>query len=110
MIDLELDELRREFLAEARQKVHEIQSKLEAGRDGDSVERMSYLAHQLKGAGGSYGFQRISTEAAALEEALERMHGSPQAVDAEVQQHALNLRSEVELRYRELSVNRPPSP
>ena len=32
---------------------------------------MTYLAHQLKGSGGSYGFQRISTDAAELEKAVE---------------------------------------
>jgi HPt (histidine-containing phosphotransfer) domain-containing protein len=40
---------------------------------------MVYLAHQLKGAGGSYGFEVISTEAAAIESALERAGGGPSA-------------------------------
>ena len=103
MIDLELDELKREFLDEARQKVREIESKLDGERDDDSLDRVAYLAHQLKGAGGSYGFQRISTEAAALEKALERLHSEPKSrFDAEVQQHALNLRSEVEKQAGEL--------
>ena len=34
MVDLELDELKREFLAEADEKVREIQEKLEAGHAG----------------------------------------------------------------------------
>ncbi|HKO00240.1 MAG TPA: Hpt domain-containing protein, partial [Thermoanaerobaculia bacterium] len=63
-MDFELDELKREFLAEAEEKVREIERAFAATRDRDSIERMSYLAHQLKGSGGSYGFQKISTHAA----------------------------------------------
>jgi HPt (histidine-containing phosphotransfer) domain-containing protein len=71
-MDFEFDELKREFLLEASSKVDEIASLLENGGMGDSErERAFYLAHQLKGAGGSYGFSVISTEAAALEKDLE---------------------------------------
>jgi HPt (histidine-containing phosphotransfer) domain-containing protein len=101
MVDLELDELKREFLAEADEKVREIESKL-ADRSPESVERLSYLAHQLKGSGGSYGFQRISTDAAELESAIvRRAHG--EAMDEKIRQHAANLRSEIDRRSRELS-------
>lgn len=100
-IDLELDELKREFLAEANEKVREIESKL-GDRSLESLERVSYLAHQLKGSGGSYGFQRISTDAAELERAIERQaHG--EAVDEKIREHAANLRSEIDRRSRELS-------
>jgi HPt (histidine-containing phosphotransfer) domain-containing protein len=34
------------------------------------MERLAYLAHQLKGSGGSYGYQRISDDAANLEKAI----------------------------------------
>jgi len=106
MVDLELDELKREFLAEAEEKVREIESTL-ADRSPEALERLSYLAHQLKGSGGSYGFQRISTDAAELESAIERLaHG--EAMDETLRQHATNLRSEIDRRSRELSV--PPQP
>src|SRR5947208_456572 len=62
MVDLELDELKREFLAEADEKVREIESKL-ADRPPESVQRLSDLAHQLKGPGGSHGFPRNPTVA-----------------------------------------------
>lgn len=76
-MDPEFDELKREFLAEAQTKIDEIASLL-SGADGPtSRERMLYLAHQLKGAGGSYGFARISTEAAAIETVLERIANDP---------------------------------
>jgi len=101
MIDLELDELKREFLTEAEEKVREIESKL-ADHSPESLERVSYLAHQLKGSGGSYGFQRISTDAAELESAIERQAGG-EAMDEAIRQHAVNLRSEIDRRSRELS-------
>jgi HPt (histidine-containing phosphotransfer) domain-containing protein len=101
MVDLELDELKREFLAEADEKIREIESKL-SDRSPETLERVSYLAHQLKGSGGSYGFQRISTDAAELESAIERLaHG--EAMDETIRQHAANLRSEIDRRSRELS-------
>ena len=104
-VDEELDELKREFLAEAEDKVREIQVQVESRRSRESLDRLSYLAHQLKGAGGSYGFQLISTEAAALEKAAERLAGgeSPNGLEESLQQHAVNLRVEIERRSRELS-------
>ena len=66
MADPELDELKREFLAEAQEKVDEIQSMLGRDRTPQLLDRLVYLAHQLKGSGGSYGFQAISTDAAEL--------------------------------------------
>lgn len=101
MVDLELDELKREFLAEADEKVREIESRL-ADRSAESLERVSYLAHQLKGSGGSYGFQSISTDAAGLETAIERL-AAGEAVDEKIRQHAANLRSEIDRRSRELA-------
>ena len=103
-IDLELDELKREFLAEAEEKVQEIQSRLD-DRSPESLERLTYLAHQLKGSGGSYGFQRISTDAADLEKAVERLGAGDGASEAKMQQCVINLRSEIARHLKELEVS-----
>lgn len=85
-MDLELDELRKEFLVEAQEKAREIATLVKDGgleRD-ESRQRMLYLAHQLKGAGGSYGYGRISTQAAELEDSIEKAKetdGLPDRVD-----------------------------
>ena len=104
MVDQELDELRREFLAEAAAKVREIQANVDADRSRDSIERLTYLAHQLKGSGGSYGFERISAEAAELEKAAERLANgeSGNGLDEKIEEHAVNLRAEIEKRSKEL--------
>jgi len=98
MVDTELDDLKRVFLDEAREKVSEMQSALEDASD-KSIERLTYLAHQLKGAGGSYGYQRISSDAAALEDALERDGAD---LDTRVLQYVVSLRHEIERCAREL--------
>jgi HPt (histidine-containing phosphotransfer) domain-containing protein len=98
--DPELDELKREFLAEARDKAAEIESALGAPDDRQSVERVGYLAHQLKGAGGSYGYESISDEAAAIEKMAEQLGAD--GVEAEVRQHVARLRAEIEQRAKEL--------
>jgi len=100
MVDFELEELKREFLAEAAEKVREIEAKL-GDRSPESRERLSYLAHQLKGSGGSYGFQRISTEAAELEKAVDGTDG-----DEALRAHVVSLRAEIDQRSRELSLPR----
>jgi len=102
--DLELDELKREFLAEANEKVREIQQKLDGEQSADALERVSYLAHQLKGSGGSYGFQRISIDAAGLEKAVElrARDGVQPGIDDTIQQHVFNLCAEVDRRMKEL--------
>jgi HPt (histidine-containing phosphotransfer) domain-containing protein len=104
MIDPELDELKREFLTEAEDKVREMQTSVDSGRSRESLDRLTYLAHQLKGAGGSYGFGRISTEAAELEKAAERLAGGerPDGLEEKLQQHVVNLRGEIQRRSREL--------
>ena len=107
MVDLELDELRREFLDEARDKVLEMQSVIEAGHSAESLDRLAYLAHQLKGSGGSYGYQRISTDAAEIEKAAETLAAADGNADAsaeaQVQQHVLNLRAEIDRCAKELA-------
>lgn len=105
MVDTELEELKKEFLAEARDKVIEIESQLETERSPQTLERMTYLAHQLKGSGGSYGFERISTDAAELEKAVERIVKGDHAerLEEKIQQHVVNLRAEIDKRSREMN-------
>lgn len=105
MVDPELEELKKEFLAEARDKVLEIETQLESDRSPQTLERMTYLAHQLKGSGGSYGFERISTDAAELEKAVERIVKGDHAerLEEKIQQHVVNLRAEIDKRVREMN-------
>ena len=105
-MDFEFDELKREFLTEAEEKVVEMQAKLDE-RSPQSLERLTYLAHQLKGSGGSYGFQRISADAADLEKAVELLvnGGQDDRLEEQIQQHVVNLRAEIEHRSRELAVS-----
>jgi HPt (histidine-containing phosphotransfer) domain-containing protein len=81
MVDHELDELKREFLDEARTKVEEMQTALDGTDGAETLERLAYLAHQLKGSGGSYGYADISSNAAELEKAVETLDGGPSALD-----------------------------
>lgn len=105
-MDFEFDELKREFLSEADEKIREIRSNLDGGFPPapERVERMIYLAHQLKGAGGSYGFATISTESAELERELEQVRtgsatGSLDTLTSRVQRIA----SVIEERAKELA-------
>ncbi len=93
MVDHELNELRREFLDEARGKVDEMQAALHG--DGEGLERLAYLAHQLKGSGGSYGYQAISENAAELEKAIENGGG-------DLVRYVDSLRSEIDRAAAEL--------
>lgn len=83
-MDIELRELQKEFLDEAEAKIVEIRSRLDGSGSTppeDSLKRMADLAHQLKGAGGSYGYAEISSHAAKLEDALEALdEGGGQAL------------------------------
>jgi len=97
IVDRELLELKREFLGEAEQKASEIQRMLEGEPDSASIERLGYLAHQLKGAGGSYGYQDISDEAAAIEKAVEAQNEDPK-----LQQHSVSLREAIARAQRDL--------
>ena len=105
MVDYELNELKREFLDEAREKVDEMQSTVDGGnRDGAALDRLAYLAHQLKGSGGSYGYQRISLDAAELEKVVESLtDGNGNGSDAaKIQQYVVNLRTEIDRALTEL--------
>ncbi len=105
MVDPELDDLKREFLAEAEEKAREMQAALEAERTRDSLERLAYLAHQLKGSGGSYGYAKISADAAEIERAVESLvdFESDAGVEERIQQHVISLRSEIDRRLKELA-------
>lgn len=95
MVDYELNELKREFLDEAREKVDEMQSALDRVREREALERLAYLAHQLKGSGGSYGYQRISTDAAELEKAVESITDGG-SESAALEQFVVSLRAEID--------------
>ena len=106
-MDRELDQLKREFLSEAEEKVREMESALDQrDRDSASLSRLGYLAHQLKGSGGSYGYERISADAAEIEKTVESAdEGSlDSGAEAKVKQHVARLRSEIDARSRELAV------
>ncbi len=100
MVDFELDELKREFLDEALEKVVEMQSTIDGGDRGSEVlERLAYLAHQLKGSGGSYGYQQISDDATELEKAVESLagpHDDASSLDQKIRLHVANLRTEIQ--------------
>jgi HPt (histidine-containing phosphotransfer) domain-containing protein len=98
VVDYELNELKREFLDEAREKVDEMQTALGSVEERSSLDRLAYLAHQLKGSGGSYGYQRISLDAAELEKVVESLtDGNGNGSDAEkIQQYVVNLRTEID--------------
>jgi len=90
MVDPELEELRREFLAEANDKVREMEQSA-ARLSPESLANLTHLAHQLKGSGGSYGFQVISDEATEVEAAIED-GGSAETIV----QHVMKLRNEID--------------
>jgi HPt (histidine-containing phosphotransfer) domain-containing protein len=104
-VDYELDELKREFLAEAEEKAREIEAALDGERNSQALDRLAYLAHQLKGAGGSYGYQRISSESAEIEKAAERIvkGEADDGVQARLLQHVMNLRAEIARCAKELA-------
>lgn len=97
MVDPELDALKLEFLTEAQEKVRDMEAAL--GQGDGALDRVAYIAHQLKGSGGSYGYQRISSEAAAIEKAVE----SDADANEEIRKHVQELHDEIDRRTRELS-------
>lgn len=105
MVDQELDELKREFLAEAEEKVREMQSMIDGPATSESLSRVSYLAHQLKGSGGSYGYQRISADAAEIEKAIENAPDGDSSLAGTIRKHVTALRDEIERGAKELSAH-----
>ena len=63
--DPDFRELLEMFVATVPEKQSALREHFSAGR----IEQLRILAHQMKGAGGGYGFGGLSTRAAALEEA-----------------------------------------
>lgn len=105
-MDPEFDELKREFLAEAETKINEIRALLQSNfpLSKETVERVIYLSHQLKGAGGSYGFQSISTEAAALETGLEQaIENAPDDLQKSIRLHVENISTTIQTKSQELN-------
>ncbi len=72
--DPDMLEIVREFAAELPRRVEEIEACLEAGR----MAELQTLAHQLKGAGGGYGFGQVTEAAAGLEQVVKE--GAEQSV------------------------------
>ena len=66
--DPDMLEIVREFAEEAPARAAELETQLE---DGD-LDRLRTLAHQLKGAGGGYGFPQVTELAAELEQSLKQ--------------------------------------
>ena len=64
--DPDMMEIVREFAAEAPERADQLQAMQQA----QELLPLKTLAHQLKGAGGGYGFDSISEVAGRLEEAL----------------------------------------
>ena len=105
VVDYELNELKREFLDEAREKVAEMESAAERIREQVSLDRLAYLAHQLKGSGGSYGYQQISTDATGLEKLVESLAaGTDDTTEApeQILQYVVALRDEIDRALAEL--------
>ena len=75
--DLDMLEIVREFAAELPDRIAELESKLETGR----LRELQTMAHQLKGAGGGYGFGPVTDAAALLEEALKDEGGAERVQD-----------------------------
>jgi HPt (histidine-containing phosphotransfer) domain-containing protein len=105
MVDRELEELKREFLAEAQAKVLEIAAAVDNGRDSESLDRLAYLAHQLKGSGGSYGYANISDDAAEIEKAVEQLahEGDHDGAEKVLRARSESLRNAIEGAARELA-------
>jgi len=62
--DPDMRELVEFFVGQMPQRVRALQESLESG----ALEDVRSIAHQLKGAGGSYGFPQITESARSLEE------------------------------------------
>ncbi len=72
--DPDMMEIVVEFVGELPQRVADLECYFEAG----DLDQLQTLAHQLKGAGGGYGFPQITDSAGALEQAL--MEGADAAL------------------------------
>ena len=75
--DPDMLDIVREFAHELPDRIERIESLLAAR----SFAELQTLAHQLKGAGGGYGFPIITENAAALERALKAGEAEPLVKD-----------------------------
>jgi HPt (histidine-containing phosphotransfer) domain-containing protein len=75
--DDEMMEIVREFAGELPARIARIEELLAAGDE----EELGRLAHQLKGAGGGYGFPQITEAAAGLEQAIKSAVGESEVKD-----------------------------
>ena len=80
--DADMLDLVREFASDLPSRVRCLEELLAQG-DFEELERM---AHQLKGAGGGYGFPQITETAAALEQAVKSG-----GTDSEIKDSAADL-------------------
>jgi HPt (histidine-containing phosphotransfer) domain-containing protein len=64
--DPDMLEIVREFAAELPDRIVDLEGRLETG----DLAQLQVLAHQLKGAGGGYGFSAVTDAAAVLEQSL----------------------------------------
>ncbi|MBW3671032.1 MAG: Hpt domain-containing protein [Acidobacteria bacterium] len=98
-MDIELRELKKEFLEEAEAKIVEIKSRINGDGGGkpspESMQRVGDLAHQLKGAGGSYGYAEISSHAAKLEDAIESLNHGEADAESVLEQLVETLATEI---------------
>ena len=72
----DFQELLEEFLQSAQVRRHELQSSFLAGE----IDAVRAQAHQLKGAGGGYGFEGLSVLAAQLENVCKYSDSSPEEI------------------------------
>lgn len=75
--DPDMFEIVREFATELPARI----AKLEAHLASGALRELQTLAHQLKGAGGGYGFPQITELAASLEQALKSGADAPVVKD-----------------------------
>jgi len=75
--DPDMLEIVREFAGELPARI----AKLEAHLAANEMRELQTLAHQLKGAGGGYGFAQITEVASRLEQALKSGAAEPEIKD-----------------------------
>lgn len=94
-VDKDLEDLIPEFLDNRRSDVEAMRNAAAA----DDYEAVRVLGHSMKGSGGGYGFDDVSTIGAALEQAAKRQDRP--AIGAEVEKLADYL-ARVQVIYEEL--------
>jgi HPt (histidine-containing phosphotransfer) domain-containing protein len=75
--DPDMLEIVREFAAQLPERARVLERRFEAG----DLEGLRTLAHQLKGAGGGYGFPQLTDAAGELERALVEGADEPRIKD-----------------------------